>query len=541
MPTPFTRLVRTRCATGLLATVLATTAVVAAPTSPVTAAGPTVDGRYAGDGVRAAGSVLELDVTGRGGSGSNAAAVSLNLTATETGGLGFATVYPCGTSRPEASTINYGPGATIANGIIAKVGSGGKVCIYTHARAHLVVDIDGYFPSGSDYRPLTPARLLDTRSGQSTIDGDDVGTGALRGGSMYELDVTGRGGTASSVAAVTVNLTATDTSAPGFATVFPCGTSRPEASTINYGPGATIANSVVTKVGSGGKVCIYTHARAHFVVDVTGYFPSGSDYRPLTPARLLDTRPGNPTVDGRAAGAGVRAAGSVLELDVTGRGGSGSNAAAVSLNLTATETGGLGFATVYPCGTSRPEASTINYGPGATIANGIIAKVGSGGKVCIYTHARAHLVVDIDGYFPSGSDYRPLTPARLLDTRPAMPQVAAPSDTAAATSLALLNRLRVEHGAGPVVYDPAMSAQALAWSQEMSRSGFRHSSVGYAENIAWHSQSAMSPDTAATTLHDMWVNSSGHYRNMLDPRWSRVGIGLYVDGSGWYGTHMFAD
>ncbi|MDW3215492.1 MAG: CAP domain-containing protein [Ilumatobacteraceae bacterium] len=540
MPTPTSRLVRTRCATALGVIALVAT-VALAPGQPATAGNSTVDGRDAGGGLRPAGSVLELDVTGRGGSASDASAVALNLTATETGGAGFATVYPCGSSRPEASTINYGSGATIANGIIAKVGSGGKVCIYTHARAHLVVDIDGYFPARSDYRSLTPARLLDTRSGQSTIDGSDAGVGARHGGSLYELDVTGRGGTASNAAAVTVNLTATETSAPGFATVFPCGTARPASSTINYARGATIANSVVTKVGAGGKVCIYTHARSHFVVDVTGYFPSGSDYRPLAPARLLDTRPGNSTVDGRDAGGGLRPAGSVLELDVTGRGGSASDASAVALNLTATETGGAGFATVYPCGSSRPEASTINYGSGATIANGIIAKVGSGGKVCIYTHARAHLVVDIDGYFPARSDYRSLTPARLLDTRPATATAPAPSDAASATSLELLNRLRAAHGVGPVVYDPGMSTQALAWSQEMSRSGFRHSGAGYAENIAWHSLSSMSAAAAATALHDMWVDSPGHYRNMLDPRWTRIGIGLHVDGSGWYGTHMFAD
>ena len=540
MPTSSSRLVRTRCATALNVVALAAVTVLA-PGHAAAVGSSTVDGRAAEGGIQAAGSVLELDVTGRGGSSSTASAVALNLTATQPDGAGFATVYPCGSSRPEASTINYGPGETIANGIIAKVGSGGKVCIYTHARAHLIVDIDGYFPAGSDYRSLTPARLLDTRHGQSTIDGRDAGVGAFSGGSVYELDVSSRGGTASNAAAVTVNLTATETSAPGFATVYPCGSARPEASTINYGRGATIANAVVTKVGTGGKVCIYTHARSQFVVDVTGYFPSGSDYRALAPARLLDTRPGNSTVDGRSAGHGVRAAGSVLELDVTGRGGSSSSASAVSLNLTATQTGGAGFATVYPCGSSRPEASTINYGSGATIANAIIAKVGSGGKVCIYTHAQAHLIVDIDGYFPSGSDYRPLTPARLLDTRPDTPPAPVPSDAAAVASLASLNALRAAHGVGPVAYDPGMSSQALAWSQEMSRSGFRHSSVGYAENIAWHSLSSMSPETAATTLHDMWVNSPGHYRNMLDARWTRVGIGFHVDGSGWYGTHMFAD
>jgi hypothetical protein len=248
---------------------------------------------------------------------------------------------------------------------------------------------------------------------------------------------------------------------------------------------------------------------------------------------------GNDTADGRYSGDGLRPAGSVLELDVTDRGGTAVDSAAVSLNVTATETGGAGYATVYPCGAQRPAASTINYGPGATIANGIIAKVGSNGRVCIYTHADAHLVVDVNGFFPAGSDYRPLTPARLLDTRPEPPPP--PSDVAAAESLALLNQLRAAYGAGPVTYDPAMSAQAMRWSQEMSRSGFRHSSLGYAENIAWHSQSLMSPVYAATTFHDMWVNSPDHFRNMINPRWTQVGIGLHIDGSGWWGTHVFDD
>ena len=210
------------------------------------------------------------------------------------------------------------------------------------------------------------------------------------------------------------------------------------------------------------------------------------------------------------------------------------------MNLTVTQTGGEGFATVYPCGSSRPEASTINYSRGETIATGIIAKVGSGGKVCIYSHAAAHVIVDVDGYFPAGSDYRPLTPARLLDSRPDAP-TQAPGDPAGVRSLALLNQLRAAHGAGPVTYDADMSAEAMAWSQEMSRSGFRHSNLGYAENIAWHSQGAMSPDQAASTLNDMWVNSPGHFNNLINPRWTRVGIGLHVDGSGWWGTHVFTD
>jgi hypothetical protein len=497
----------------------------------------TVDRLFEAGGLRPAGSVLELDVAGRGGTASDSAAVSLNLIATQTGGEGYATVYPCGSDRPSASTINYGPGATIANGIIAKVGANGRVCIYTHAAAHLVVDVNGFFPAGADYRALAPARLLDTRRGQSTTDGRYAGDGIRRGGTVLELDVAGRGGAASNAAAVTVNLTTTQSNASGFATLYPCGSKRPGASTINYGPGQTIANSVITKVGKNGRVCIYTNARVHVIADVTGYFPAASRFRSLTPARLLDTRPGQRTTDGRNAGAGRVGAGNVMEVDVTGRGGTASNAVAVSLNLTATQTGGEGYATVYPCGSARPDASTINYGPGQTIANEIIAKVGANGRVCIYTHAAAHLLVDVDGFFPSGSGYRPLTPARLLDSRP---KQQLPGDAAAAQTLALLNQLRAAYGVGPVTYDPDLSAQAMGWSQEMSRSGFRHSSLGYAENIAWHSLSSMSPAKAAATLHDMWVNSPGHFRNMIDPRWTKVGLGFHVDGSGWWGTQEFA-
>jgi uncharacterized protein YkwD len=37
----------------------------------------------------------------------------------------------------------------------------------------------------------------------------------------------------------------------------------------------------------------------------------------------------------------------------------------------------------------------------------------------------------------------------------------------------------------------------------------------------------------------MWVDSSGHFRNMIDPHLTRVGIGLHRAGSGWWATHVF--
>ncbi|MDX2380389.1 MAG: CAP domain-containing protein, partial [Acidimicrobiia bacterium] len=170
------------------------------------------------------------------------------------------------------------------------------------------------------------------------------------------------------------------------------------------------------------------------------------------------------------------------------------------------------------------------------IANGIISKVGTNGEVCIYAYQATHLIIDVNGYFPATADYNPLNPARLLDSRSPAPAI----PPAAAHSLLLLNQLRASYGAGPLVYDAGMSASALNWSAEMSLSGFRHSGAGFAENIAWHSLSSMSPTTAAATLHNMWVGSPGHLKNMVNKSYTRVGIGIHQTGSGWYGTHMFS-
>ena len=123
--------------------------------------------------------------------------------------------------------------------------------------------------SGGSFTPLTPKRLLDTRSGDKV--GELDGSGAA-----YELQVTGAGGVPSSgVSAVALNVTAVSTETNdfgGFVTVYPCGT-RPDASNLNFTSGMTIPNSVIAPVSSSGKVCFYVYGKAHLLADVSGYFP----------------------------------------------------------------------------------------------------------------------------------------------------------------------------------------------------------------------------------------------------------------------------
>ena len=88
-----------------------------------------------------------------------------------------------------------------------------------------------------------------------------------------------------------LNITATNTSAPGFLTVWPCGQPRPLASNLNFVAGQTIPNLTITKLGASGKVCIYSMATTDVVADVAGSFAAGDDYTPIAnPARILDTR-----------------------------------------------------------------------------------------------------------------------------------------------------------------------------------------------------------------------------------------------------------
>ncbi len=131
-----------------------------------------------------------------------------------------------------------------------------------------------------------------------------------------------------------------------------------------------------------------------------GLYPPGpSTFESLVPGRLLDSRLGGSTADHQFEGIGVRVAGSTTELLVAGRGGVPGDALAVVLNVTVTGAQGGGYVTVYPCGEERPNSSNLNYVAGGTIPNLVITKIGTDGKVCIFTSAGVNLLADVSGYY----------------------------------------------------------------------------------------------------------------------------------------------
>ena len=335
------------------------------------------DSRSSG-GARPAGSVTQVQVTGRGGVPVGASAAALNVTAVQAGDAGFMTVFPCGTSVPEASNLNYRNAQTIPNAAVVKLDAAGRVCVFTSATSGLLVDVNGYTPAASDVVALDPFRLYDSRSG----------AGSRPAGSVTEVQVAGAGGVPGDATAALLNVTAVAAEGDGFMTVFPCGTAVPVASNLNYRVGQTIANAVLARLGADGKVCVYTDAGAHLIVDVNGAVPATSDIAAVDPYRLYDTR----------NDAGPAGAGTITAVQVAGAGGVPAGAVTAVLNITALEAGDAGFVTVYPCDAALPVASNLNFAAGDTIPNAVIAKLSSTGSVCLFASSAAGLIVDVNGY-----------------------------------------------------------------------------------------------------------------------------------------------
>lgn len=363
------------------------------------ASGQTVDGQFRGGGPRPGGSTLELQVTGRAGVPATASAAVLNVTVSGATRAGFVTAFPCGTARPNASNLNYRVGQTVPNLVIAKIGQGGKVCLYVEGATQLIADITGYQPFHTAYGGLSPARLLDTRGSGATVDGQFQRGGVRASGSTLALQVAGRGGVPTTATSVVLNVTVSGATAAGFVTVFPCGTTRPNASNLNYTAGQTVPNLVIAKIGQNGQVCLYVERATQLIADVAGTFPPNDPFVGLAPARLLDTRSSGQTVDGQQRGGGPRAAGTTLEVQVTQRGGVPAGASAVVLNVTATGATRAGFVTVFPCGQPRPNASNLNYTAGQTVPNLVISRVGANGRVCFYTESATNLIADVTGAY----------------------------------------------------------------------------------------------------------------------------------------------
>jgi hypothetical protein len=352
------------------------------------------------------GGTVHLQVGGRGGvPSSGVAAVLLNVTVTEPTRYGHVTVYGDGTALPDASNLNFRAGRTVPNLVVTPVGSNGKVALYNGSAGstHLVADVEGYYLSGAATEPgsfqsVTPARVLDTRSG--------VGAplARLEPGGTVHLQVGGVAAVpASGVSAVVLNVTVVAPTATGHITVHADGSAVPATSNLNFDPGQTVPNLVVAQVDANGRVALENGSPGtlDLVADVFGYVLSGTPAQPgaltsLAPKRVLDTRSGTGAAQAKVG------PGATVHLQVGGRGGvPKTGVSAVVLNVTVTGPTRGGYITAYADGTGRPKASNLNFVRAQTVANLVVVPVAPNGKVALYNGSTGStsLLADVAGYF----------------------------------------------------------------------------------------------------------------------------------------------
>jgi hypothetical protein len=121
-----------------------------------------------------------------------------------------------------------------------------------------------------DYFTLTPCRVVDTRGGAA------IGGPVLQGQETRPLAVAGNCGIPSTAKALSINLTATQSTAQGNLLLFPAGQTAPTVSTINYVAGQTRANNAVIPLNASGAMAAFvgqpTGTTVHLIIDVNGYF-----------------------------------------------------------------------------------------------------------------------------------------------------------------------------------------------------------------------------------------------------------------------------
>jgi uncharacterized protein YkwD len=140
----------------------------------------------------------------------------------------------------------------------------------------------------------------------------------------------------------------------------------------------------------------------------------------------------------------------------------------------------------------------------------------------------------------------------------ATPQSSADA-SAEMAALGMINRSRQENGAGPVAMDPAVQQVARSHARDMATRGFfGHSNpegaqpwdrlsaagIGYsvmAENIGWSQNYGSAADGVRTNHQSMMAErppNDGHRVNILNPRITRIGIGVFTapDGKVYYVT-----
>jgi hypothetical protein len=125
--------------------------------------------------------------------------------------------------------------------------------------------------SGSGFVPVTPCRVMDTRTDQGKT--GPFGPPALEAYTPRDVPVLAAGcGIPSSAVAYSLNFTVVPKGFLGYLAAWPAGTARPNVSTLNAWDGLIAANAAVVPAGAGGAISVLAAADTDLIIDINGYF-----------------------------------------------------------------------------------------------------------------------------------------------------------------------------------------------------------------------------------------------------------------------------
>lgn len=134
--------------------------------------------------------------------------------------------------------------------------------------------------------PLTPCRLVDTRSGSDNVGARNT---RLGDGETATFDVRGTNGNCAiptSATAITGNVTVVGPAANSFLTIWPADVPRPTVSNINFTAGsAPLGNTLTVTLSADGKINVYNlSGSVDVIIDVSGYFQAVTSTSASAPA-----------------------------------------------------------------------------------------------------------------------------------------------------------------------------------------------------------------------------------------------------------------
>jgi hypothetical protein len=310
------------------------------------------------------------------------AAVVANVTIVGPDVNTYLVALAAGTPLPSTSTVNSPARGTVANLAVIAPDAGGAIELYNaFGTTHVILDVVGWCPRSS-YRPVSPSRVLDTRLSVP-----------LAAQTTQTVQLAGRAGIpATGAEAVVVNLTLTEGTDDTYLVAYPAGANRPPTSAVNASRSGTVANLAIVPLGANGAInLLHDAGSAQVLVDVLGWIPTGT-FVATGPQRAYDTRTTTPLVAGETRRFQISGA--------TGVPATGVRAVAVNLTMTGTTQGT--YLTAYGSGTTRPTTSSVNAGPGQTVANFAIVAVGGDGAIDMFNAAGStHAIIDVVGYYPT--------------------------------------------------------------------------------------------------------------------------------------------